>query len=245
MDHIRDWLEASASPVIDRHHDREIDSLARQLAKAMHREGKFFSIRDSAALLQASPQDMPLIKERVYELALRRVLKNFNIGGQDRAGLGWIGRTLGLAPEDTRRIELRVGRRVFEEYLMFAIAGGYLDQEELQQLQTMAASLDVPTRELLLGYLNDSGQQFLKRLVEGMAQDGQITDESWERLMTTVEALGVNRQEFLRILRLHGKTLADSIRTANAKGVPPPVDVKAVKPLLLRLAQPVGMSSPR
>lgn len=241
MDHIRDWLEGTACPTVDPARDEQIENLARQLAKAMHREGKFFDINDSAPfLMNQAGDDLMLVKERVYELAVRRVLKDFSIDGRDRAGLRWIARTLGLIGGRDRQIELRVGRKVFEEYLMFGMSGGYLDEEELHQVQSMAAGLEIPTRDLLLGYLTDAGEQFLRRLLDGMADNGEITDESWNRLLATAEALGVARQEFLQVLRVHGKAIADHIRSNQAQGRPVLLDLKAVRSLLLLLSQPIN-----
>ena len=46
------------------------------------------------------------------------------VTGEMLAGVLNDARTLRLDPKDARRIELQVGRRVFDEYLAFAISGG-------------------------------------------------------------------------------------------------------------------------
>jgi hypothetical protein len=211
MEHIRAWLDATACPAVDPDQDRRVSSQARELAACMRKEGKFFSLRESSDVLHVLPEDMALVKDRLYELALKFVLKNFVISDKDRMGLGWIARNLGLEAGQARLIELRVGRRVFEEFLGFGISGGYLDKEELTLLRTIAASLQVSTADLVISYLTEKGEDFLKRIFTGMPQDGVITDESWNRLLKTLGELGVSETQFLAALRPHGPRWAEKL----------------------------------
>jgi hypothetical protein len=213
MGWVRNWLEATACPVLQRDQDERVQSLAYQLGRTMRHEGKFFNLQETAEMLGIPVQDTPLVQDRLYELTLKFVLQNYAINERDRSGLGWVARALKLPPEQARRIELRVGRRVFEQYLAFAIAGGYLDDEELQQLRSVAASLDVSTRQLLVGYLAEAGREFLEQILTGMAEDGKITDAAWNRLLASTQALGLDKEEFLRVLRPHAQHLAERART--------------------------------
>jgi hypothetical protein len=208
VDRVRNLLEATNCATLDVERNRRIESFARQLAASMRQEGSFFSIREAADKLHIAPEDLLLVKERVYELTLKSVFKKYLISGTDRTGLQWIGKTLRLTPEESRRIELRVGRRVFEEYLAFSISCGFLDEPEMSELRAIAQSLEVPTRDLLLSFLAESGEQFLRRILTGLAQDGEITDEAWGRLAATTTALGVGETELITLLRPAVRALA-------------------------------------
>jgi len=213
MGWVSNWLEATACPVLQRDQDERVQSLAHQLGRSMRHEGRFFNFEETALMLGIPSRDTPLVQDRLYELTLKFVLQDYAITERDRAGLGWVAKALRLDPEQARRIELRVGRLVFEQYLAFAIAGGYLDDEELQQLRSVAASLNISTRQLLVGYLAEAGREFLERILTGMAEDGKITDDAWNRLLASTQALGLDKEEFLRALRPHAQRIAERVRT--------------------------------
>ncbi|HSW46865.1 MAG TPA: hypothetical protein VLM89_14990 [Phycisphaerae bacterium] len=213
MGWVYEWLEATACPMLNRDQDERVQSLAREMGRFMRQEGRFFSLDETALMLGIQQRDLPPVQDRLYELTLRYVLQNYAITDRDRSGLRWVAKALRLPPDNARRIELRVGRRVFEQYLSFAIAGGFLDAEELQQLRSVADSLGVSTRHMLAAYLAESGEEFLERILSGMAEDGRITDAAWQRLLASTAALGLDKDEFLRILRPHANRLVDGIRT--------------------------------
>lgn len=241
---IKAWLEATACRVLDPERDERVGRLARDVAKCMRREGSFFDFTDTTRLLRVGLDDLPLVQERVYELTLKHVMRDYVITPRDRTGLGWIARRLRLPPEVARQVEVRVGRRVFEEYLAFALGGGYLDEEELGQLRSIADSLNVTTRQLLIGYLADAGEEFLRRIVEGIAENGRIDDTAWRRLIDSTERLGLREDEFVRVLRAqaHRHMLVASHRTAGSQGEGPAVGEAEqtgphpLQPLLERLA---------
>jgi len=237
MGWVHNWLEATACPTLKRDQEEQVQSLACQLGYFMRQEGRFFDLNETVVLLGISPRELPLVQDRLYELTLRFVLRNYAITDRDRAGLGWVAKTLRLSPEHARRIELRVGRRVFEQYLSFAISGGYLDHEELDQLRSVAESLGVTTRTLLVGNLAESGPDFLERILTGMTENGRITDQAWNRLLASTLALGLSHDEFLRILRPHAQRLADDIRSRPLPQSPfaPPDLRPALDSLLARL----------
>ena len=236
MGWVRDWLEATACPSLDRDRDERVSALAQQMGRFMRHEGRFFSLRETAVTLGIGPSDMAYVQDRVYELTLKFVMQDYVITERDRAGLRWVAKALKLPPEQARRIELRVGRNVFEQFLAFAIAGGYLDQDELQQLRTVADSLNVSTRQFLLGYLADSGEAFLERILAGMAEDGEITDAAWKRLLTSTAALGLEEQEFVRVLRPQVRRLANRVPARTRSGSGSDADLTpALQSLMTRL----------
>lgn len=218
MSHIREWLEATACPSLDWVRDEQVGKQARSVVKAMRREGHFFSFRDTTELLKIPLEDLVLVKERVYELTLKHVMEDFRISECDRGGLRWIAHSLHLEPDDARRIELRVGRKVFEEYLAFAIAGGYLTGDEVQEFRRLAVSLDVTTRQLLLGYLAESGEQFLQMIAEAVVADGAVSASQWGKLIASVGALGLDEGELVRVLKAQIPRFAEKAAAAPPKG---------------------------
>jgi len=219
MNWVRDWLDMTACPALDPERNQEVETLAHQMGRAMRQEGKFFNLDHAAAALNIETEDLPLVRDRLYELSLKFVLKDFNINDKDRGGLRWVARNLKLTPEQARQIEMRVGRKVFEEYLAFGIAGGFLDPTELAELRSIATCLQVTTRQLVLEYLADSGADFLYRIMEGMAEDGKIPEQTFKRLISSTEELGVDGPEFITELRKHAEDFKDRIRSrAEANG---------------------------
>ncbi len=236
MGWVRDWLEATACPALEPDRDQRVQSLAQQMGRFMRQEGRFFSLTETSIVLGIPARDLPLVQDRLYELTLKFVMQDYAVTERDRAGLRWVAKTLKLSPEQARRIELRVGRHVFEQYLAFAIAGGYLDEEELGQLRSVADSLDVTTRQFLLGYLAESGESFLESILSGMAGDGTISDEVWNRLLASTKALGLEAEEFLRVLRPQARRLADRIRNRVKPNGQPDTDLwPAMQALMARL----------
>ncbi len=234
MGWVRDWLEATACPILEQDRDERVQTLARQMGHFMRQEGRFFSLNETAIMLGIPPRELPLVQDRLYELTLKYVMQDYAITERDRGGLRWVARALDLTPHQARRIELRVGRRVFEQYLVFAIAGGYLDDEELQQLRSVADSLNVSTRQLLLGYLAESGEAFVERILTGMAEDGKLTDEAWHRLVASTKALGLEEEEFLRVLRPQARRLVGRTRV-RPNGSPDTDPQPALQSLMARL----------
>jgi hypothetical protein len=201
MSRIREWLDATTCPTLDPLRNERIEDFAKQVVKCMRREGSFFSFRDTTEVLKVPLEDLVLVKERVYELTLNYVMEDYRITDRDRAGLGWIARTLRLDPKDARRIELQVGRRVFDEYLAFAISGGHLSDDEIAEFRRLAESLRATTRQLLLLFLADSGEEFLKMILDVMAEKQAVDGADWRKLTASLAALGLDEQELIRILR--------------------------------------------
>jgi hypothetical protein len=211
MNRLHQWLRATACPVLDRARDEQISALARQVIKCMRREGSFFSFHDTATLMNVPLEDLVLVQERVYELTLKHVMEDFRINRRDRGGLGWIARNLKIEAKDARRIELRVGRQVFEEYLAFSIAGGRLTEDEIAEFQALAESLSITTRQLLVLYLAESGEDFLGMVLDMMAEQQNIDRATWEQLTASLNALGLDERELVRVLRAQGPRLASHL----------------------------------
>ena len=215
MNRLHQWLRATACPMLDRARDEQISALARQVIKCMRREGSFFSFHDTATVLNVAIDDLVLVQERVYELSLKHVMEDFRINRRDRGGLGWIARNLKLEAKDSRRIELRVGRQVFEEYLAFSIAGGRLTDDEIREFQALAESLSITTRQLLLLFLAESGEDFLGMVLDMMAEKQTLDQATWEQLTASLNALGLDEQELIRVLRAQGPRLAAHLASAS------------------------------
>lgn len=214
---IRQWLEATACPVLDWARNEQVEQAARQVVKCMRREGSFFSFRDTADVLKIPIEDLVLVKERVYELTLKHVMEDYRINKRDRQGLGWISRALKLDPKDARRIELRVGRQAFDQYLAFAISGGHLSDEEIAEFREMADSLHVTTRQLLLLFLAEAGESFLKMILDVMADQQVVNDEDWGRLTGSLTALGLDEDELVRVIRAQAIRFHENLKAASKR----------------------------
>src|SRR3972149_813013 len=99
MGWVRDWLEATACPTLERDQDEHVQSLAQQMGRVMRHEGRFFSLRETAVLLCIPPRGLPLVQDRLYELALKFVMQDYAITDRDRVGLGWVAKALKLSPD--------------------------------------------------------------------------------------------------------------------------------------------------
>ncbi len=214
MSRIRKWLEATARPTLDDDRNEHIESMAKQVVRCMRREGRFFSFRDTAETLGVSVEDLVLVKERVYELTLNHVMRDFEIKRRDRLGLSWIARTLRLEPGDAHHVELRVGRRVFNEYLAFAISGGHLSEDEIAEFRRLAESLRAGTRQLLLLYLAESGEQFLKMVLGVFSEKPRVEADDWQRLTDSLASLGLDEHELVRVVRAQAVRFQEDYRSA-------------------------------
>jgi hypothetical protein len=222
MNRIRKWLQATACPVLDWAQNERIELAARQVVKFMRREGNLFSFLDTTTLLKVPIEDLVLVKERVYELTLKHVMEDYRINERDRQGLGWIARTLKLDPKDARLIELRVGRQVFDEYLAFAISGGHLSDDEVAEFKQIADSLHITTRQLLLLFLAESGEEFLKMILDALADQQAIADADWGRFTASLAALGLDEEELIRVLRAQSLRFRENLKALSKR--PPEAD---------------------
>lgn len=219
---IRQWLEATACPALDHAQRERVDLAARQVVKSMRREGSFFSFRDTTSLMNIPVEDIVPVKERVYELTLKHVMEDYRIDERDRVGLGWIARALKLEPKDARRIELRVGRQAFDQCLAFALAGGHLADDEIAEFHRIAESLQVTARQLLLLFLAESGEDFLKMLLGTFAENHCVTDDEWGKLAASLAALGLEENELVRVLRAQAARFRDKLKAVFKR--PPEAD---------------------
>lgn len=219
---IREWLKATACPVLDYAQDERVDIAARHVIKAMRREGNFFSFRDTTGLLNVPIEDLVLVKERVYELTLKHVMEDYKISDRDRQGMAWIAKALKLDPKDARHIELRVGRQAFDEYLGFSISGGHLTKDEIAEFRQIAESLRVTTRQLLLLFLAESGEDFLKMILDALADKQAIDKADWGKLTTSLDALGLEEEELVRIMRAQASRFHENLKAATKR--PPEAD---------------------
>jgi len=234
MSRIRHWLEATACPILDFSRNERVEEMARQVVRCMRREGSFFSFRDTTSLMNVPLEDLALVKERVYELTLKYVMEDYRIDQRDRQGLGWIARHLRLESKDARWIELRVGRKVFDEYLAFAIAGGHLSQDEIAEFRTLAESLRTTTRQLLLLFLAESGEKFLEMILEALSDRQTVEQADWGQLTASLAALGLKEEELIRILRAQAGRLQENL-AATHRRTPQMENQQRVLQLLLDL----------
>jgi hypothetical protein len=234
---VLEWLDATGHPTYDEDHERQIVTQARAVAGCMRREGRFFNFSETVAALKVPPSEFLLIKERLYELALHRVLREFTITQKDRSGLRWIARAVHLSEEECRNVERRVGRQVFEQHLSFWMSAGYLDEEELQQVRSLAGSLGRTTREMFLQYLGTSGADFLDRIMTGLTEGEDIPDAAWSRLLATVGALGVEAEVFLERVRPHARRHIEKLLVNVKLGIVNQDNVKPARRLLDHLSK--------
>jgi hypothetical protein len=237
FDHVRDWLDATVLPAQDEEAERRITTLTRQLARCMRKEGHFFDFGETVRTMELSAADLLLVKQRLYELAVRRVLRAFAISEKDRSGLRWIARAVALSDEECRRIESSAGRQIFELHLGFSMSAGFLDEEELGQVRSLAASLGGTTHEMFAAYLADSGAEFVERLLTGLAEGEGVTDAWWERFMGTIAALGMDAERFRETVRPHVRRAVERVLAAGSE-----IDTRkaatTVRQLLDRLSRP-------
>lgn len=219
---IREWLKATACPVLDYAQDERVDVAARHVIKAMRREGNFFSFLDTTTLLHVPVEDIILVKERVYELTLKHVMEDYKISERDRQGMAWIAKALKLDAKDARRIELRVGRQAFDEYLAFSISGGHLTADEIAEFRLIAESLRVTTRQLLLLFLAESGEHFLKMILDALADKEKVENADWRKLTASLAALGLEEEELVRIMRAQAVRFRENLKAATKR--PPDAD---------------------
>ncbi len=244
MSRIRKWLRATSAPTLDIDRNERIEDFARQVVKCMRREGSFFSFHDTAIVLNIPLEDLVLVKERVYELTFEYVLEERQVTERQRAGLSWIAKTLRLDAEDAHRVELRAGRRVFDEYLAFSISGGHLTDEEIAEFRSLAAGLRVTTRQLLLLFLADSGDSFLKMVLEVLAERPQIEPAHWKRLTRSLAALGLGESELVRVLRAQAIRFEEEARSFQATASKKQ-DAERLRPTLKRLLAWLDRSAAR
>lgn len=200
IDLVSGWLDTARQPAVDPAREERVLGLAREMARSMRREGRFFQFIETAQTLNIDAGDLPAVKERLYDLAISKVLEAGAISAKDRVGLRWIARALRLSEDECRGIERRVGVQLFEQQFAFGTSCGSLDADEVSWLHSLAEALGTTARELVLEYLGRHGHDFVERLRESAGDARRIPHDVWQRLLRTLALLGVGEAEVRTLL---------------------------------------------
>jgi hypothetical protein len=104
---------------------------------------------------------------------------------------------------------------VFKTVLSKAFADGRIDDNERQHIDAVAAAVGHTVGSLMTLFFKQEGEQLLRSLFAGMASDGQLNRDEWQRFRQTADWLGISREAMLPAIchpakQLIEHTLADA-----------------------------------
>ena len=98
MAKLLNWIKTAGARVFDPNREERISTMADQIWQQIVQQKRQFDYRTYMASMDADVEDMPLVAERVYENALAKAWKDYQLTPQERESLAVIAALVQIAP---------------------------------------------------------------------------------------------------------------------------------------------------
>lgn len=216
MAEIRKWLKKKYDTFVDPEHDDRINYLVRYLRQHLQRDQRKF---DLARVLEShvyQATDLQVAKEEIFREALARAWADGKLSITEKATSEWLESALEMAPSAAKAIRLDFARDVFSRTFADAMQDGILDEQEERQLEEVARSVDMSRFDFCRSFFKTEGEGFLRAIFHACIDDGKISQEEWNYLITTAAKFGLLHQEMLEVISTQAQQFVEHV-LADAK----------------------------
>lgn len=213
---VLDFFKRASLKLVDPGREERIEELARGLEVLLRERRQGFSFDSATKDLEVHPKDVPLVGDLVYTRALERAWSDSTLNEKERMALEWLRQALQLSSGKAKTLELAVALPIAERSLCQALKDGFVDASEGAKLTSIAESLGYDRRILFREYFREYGEDFLRGMFAEMTESGSLTQESWRRLVSSAEVLGLDGYELEIVLARQAERFIEHV-LADAK----------------------------
>jgi hypothetical protein len=210
------WLKQAVSKIADPDRERRVALQADALHHQLAAQGAAFQLQPTLQRLQVDPSEATEICETIYQRMLAATWLDWQVSQEERTGLEWASRALGITTKRAQELNWHAGFAQFQRFLGRAMEDGVISADESAWLGRIAAGMGTSVAELVRSYFANEGTSFLRGVFVAIAEDGAIENSEWQHLLATTSRLGLNRQDLATAIEPHARQFVERV-LADAK----------------------------
>lgn len=194
------WVTAAVGNLIDPERDDRVKALAGSLSRGLKEEQKAFSISRFKAQHQHHPRELADAVQLVFRRLLERLWNDQLLTEKENLQLDWVQKCLEIPASETAALRTEFATAHFRTALAQAMQDGQLSHAEEVRLQQIAQSAGESITEFSRRFFRKEGESFLRRIFDASVEDGSLTHEEWQTLLSTSQRLGITADELLQAI---------------------------------------------
>lgn len=214
------WIKSAVTNLIDPEREDRVQSLVGKLTRGLKEEQKAFRIGKFKSQHDPHPQELNDAVRVVYRRLLERVWSDEVVSDKENLQLLWVQQCLELSGSEAMSMRTEFAERHFGNALAQAMQDGCLTPEEEVKLSHIALSVGESISSFGKRFFKKEGEAFLRGIFCACIEDGCLTKEEWQSLVSTSHKLGVTTDELLHaVSRPAGEFVEHVLADAKAEGM--------------------------
>ena len=186
--------------LIDPERGARVVSLAGRVSRGLKKEQKAFSIDRFRAQHDPNPRELYDAVQIVYRRLLERVWSDEVMTENENIQLLWVQKCLDLSNSEAMSLRREVAIEQFRNALAQAMDDGCLSPDEEVRLAHIAESVGETSRVLARRFFKKEGEGFLRGVFYASIEDGCLSNDDWQSLVSTSHRLGIGKVELLQAI---------------------------------------------
>ncbi|MEX1040687.1 MAG: HNH endonuclease signature motif containing protein [Pirellulaceae bacterium] len=198
--------------------DREdrINRIATKLLRDLRSKRNAFVISECVAGLDLSTGEINDAREIAFRRFLANIWKDGVVSNTELETLLWVEPALEIPRPRAEEIKSEYSVDPFRTALAHAISDGTLTDERYIQLQQISSVAGKTVAAFARKFFLSEGKAFIQAIFIATLEQGEVSEEAWQGLVTTSERLGITPAEQTRLINEAGKRFIEHV-LADAK----------------------------
>lgn len=205
------WIRDAVQQAVDPHKKPRQARLARLLEGALAKERQAFSMPTFVQEVDHTSRDLGAAKRILFHKLLNRAWDDGKITPAEQKALKSYAEQIELPTEATSTIYRETAMQRFAIVFSQAMEDGVLDAHEIASLENVTRSVGMGLQEFVRGYFQNESERFLAGLFTACTEGGVLSDDAWNRLVTTAGQLGFKDDDISRLIQPQAKRFIEHV----------------------------------
>jgi hypothetical protein len=209
-----DWIKTGINEVtsaIDAEREERLNSYTAQVDSEFGRLKQEFKFDVACRKLGVSTADRLLVAERVYRRFLARAWTDLSLSDREAELLAWAAGCLAIPGAKATELNRDAAAMAFRQVLAKAFADTHVDDTEAHHLASIATRCGHSVSSMVATFFKHEGESLIRAAFTQYTSDGKLERDEWKRFVSTVERLGVPRDQMLNAIRQPAHQLIEHV----------------------------------
>lgn len=191
------WLGKIAQSTIDPNREARVKHLEAIIANGFKSQGQKFSVDQIQLSSDFAPADLEDAANSFYLKHLKLAWADQIVTAKEKGQLNFLEAALRISKNKVDSMRTACVKDAFESVLAKSMDDGVISERERKHLSHIAAQLGCTLGDFANAYFKEQSENFLRGMFLKAINDGELTNREWDNLISTVELLGISKDEFL------------------------------------------------